>query len=92
MVNRLNVIHMPVKGKYDIGFAFDGDADRCLAVDENGKLVNGDEIMYVYAKDMKENDPRAVLSKAVIIRSVTGFDGSCDKKIVFKKKEINFIS
>ena len=39
----------------DIGFAFDGDADRCLAVDENGKLVNGDEIMYVCAKYMKEN-------------------------------------
>ena len=40
--------------KLDIGFAFDGDADRCLAVDENGKLVNGDEIMYVCAKYMKE--------------------------------------
>ncbi len=38
----------------DIGFAFDGDADRCLAVDENGKLVNGDGIMYVCAKYMKE--------------------------------------
>ena len=39
--------------KLDIGFAFDGDADRCLAVDENGKVVNGDEIMYFCAKDMK---------------------------------------
>ena len=38
----------------DIGFAFDGDADRCLAVDEKGNLVNGDEIMYVCAKFMKE--------------------------------------
>jgi len=38
----------------DIGFAFDGDADRCLAVDENGKEVNGDEIMYMCAKYMKE--------------------------------------
>ncbi|MBR0130893.1 MAG: phosphoglucosamine mutase [Firmicutes bacterium] len=37
----------------DIGFAFDGDADRCLAVDENGKVVNGDEIMYVCSKYMK---------------------------------------
>jgi len=43
-----------VENKLDIGFAFDGDADRCLAVDENGKLVNGDEIMYVCAKYMKE--------------------------------------
>ncbi len=39
----------------DIGFAFDGDADRCLAVDENGKVVNGDEIMYVCAKYMKQH-------------------------------------
>lgn len=38
----------------DIGFAFDGDADRCLCVDEKGKLVDGDQIMYVYARYMKE--------------------------------------
>ena len=38
----------------DIGFAFDGDADRCLAVDENGKYVSGDEIMYMCAKHMKD--------------------------------------
>ena len=42
------------ENKLDVGFAFDGDADRCLAVDENGKVVNGDEIMYVCAKYMKE--------------------------------------
>ena len=38
----------------DLGFAFDGDADRCLAVDENGEVVNGDKIMYICAKYMKE--------------------------------------
>ena len=38
----------------DLGFAFDGDADRCLAVDENGAYVSGDEIMYMCAKHMKE--------------------------------------
>ncbi|MHC1787611.1 MAG: phosphoglucosamine mutase [Christensenellales bacterium] len=38
----------------DIGFAFDGDADRCLAVDENGEVVNGDQIIYLYARHMKE--------------------------------------
>ncbi len=37
----------------DVGFAFDGDADRCLAVDETGAVVNGDEIMYICAKYMK---------------------------------------
>ena len=40
--------------KLDVGFAFDGDADRCLAVDENGEIVNGDKIMYVCARYMKE--------------------------------------
>ncbi len=39
--------------KLDVGFAFDGDADRCLAVDENGHEVNGDKIMYICAKYMK---------------------------------------
>lgn len=38
----------------DAGFAFDGDADRCLAVDENGALVDGDKIIYLYARYMKE--------------------------------------
>ena len=38
----------------DIGFAYDGDADRCLCVDENGNLVDGDQIMYGYAKYMQE--------------------------------------
>lgn len=39
----------------DIGFAFDGDADRCLAVDENGNELNGDKIMYICSKWMKKN-------------------------------------
>lgn len=38
----------------DIGFAFDGDADRCLAVDENGEELNGDKIMYICARWMKK--------------------------------------
>ena len=38
----------------DVGFAYDGDADRCLAVDRNGNLVDGDLIMYICGKYMKE--------------------------------------
>ena len=38
----------------DVGFAFDGDADRCLAVDEKGQVVNGDHILYVCAKYMQD--------------------------------------
>ena len=39
--------------KLDVGFAFDGDADRCIAVDENGKEVDGDKIMYLLANKLK---------------------------------------
>lgn len=45
-----------VDERLDVGFAFDGDADRCIAVDENGNEVNGDHILYVLAKAMKEHD------------------------------------
>ncbi len=38
----------------DVGFAYDGDADRCLCVDENGDIVDGDAILYIYGKYMKE--------------------------------------
>ncbi len=40
--------------KLDVGFAYDGDADRCLCVDENGNIVDGDAILYIYGKYMKE--------------------------------------
>ena len=45
-----------VENHMDVGFAFDGDADRCLAVDEKGNLVDGDGILYVYGRHMKERD------------------------------------
>ncbi len=51
----------------DCGFAFDGDADRCLAVDENGELVNGDKIMYICAKFLKERDQ---LQKNTVVTTV----------------------
>ena len=41
------------ENQMDVGFAFDGDADRCLAVDEKGEVVNGDKIMYICAKYLK---------------------------------------
>ena len=38
----------------DVGFAFDGDADRCLCVDEKGNVISGDHILYIYGRYMKE--------------------------------------
>jgi phosphoglucosamine mutase len=43
-----------VKKKCDLGLAFDGDADRCLAVDENGKLIDGDYILAICGRHLKE--------------------------------------
>ena len=43
-----------VENRLDIGFAYDGDADRCLAVDEKGNVVTGDHTLYIYGKYMKE--------------------------------------
>ena len=45
-----------VDNMLDVGFAFDGDADRCLAVDEKGEVVNGDKIIYICAKYFKEHN------------------------------------
>ncbi|MBQ1236133.1 MAG: phosphoglucosamine mutase [Oscillospiraceae bacterium] len=49
-----NLKKFVVENGLEVGFAFDGDADRCLAVDEFGNEINGDHIMYVCAKYMKE--------------------------------------
>ena len=51
----------------DIGFAYDGDADRCLCVDEHGEVVDGDEILYLYARYMKE---RGKLLKNTVVTTV----------------------
>lgn len=56
-----------VKNHLDLGIAFDGDADRCLAVDENGDEVDGDAIMAICAYDMKA---RGVLKKDTLVGTV----------------------
>ncbi|WP_346697752.1 phosphoglucosamine mutase [Catenibacillus scindens] len=43
-----------VEHHLDVGFAFDGDGDRCLAVDEKGNIVDGDGIIYIYGRYLKE--------------------------------------
>lgn len=54
--------HIEVLQKYvvenglDVGFAYDGDADRCLCVDEKGGLISGDHILYIYGRYMKERE------------------------------------
>lgn len=48
-----NLQKMVEEGEYDVAFAFDGDGDRCIAVDKTGCVINGDRIMYIYATYLK---------------------------------------
>ncbi len=51
----------------DMGFAFDGDADRCIAVDENGEEVNGDHILYIFGMDFKR---RGILKNNTVVTTI----------------------
>ncbi len=56
-----------VENGLDVGFAYDGDADRCLCVDEKGNVVSGDHILYVYGKYMAE---RGKLANNTVVTTV----------------------
>jgi len=69
-----------VKGeKVDAAFAFDGDADRCLAVDENGDVVNGDQIMYILAKYLKNKGELANDTLVTTVMSNFGLYKALDR-------------
>ena len=55
------------ENKLDVGFAFDGDADRCLAVDEKGNIITGDHILYVCGKYMRDS---GILGEKKIVTTV----------------------
>ncbi len=65
--------------KLDCGFAFDGDADRCLAVDENGEVVNGDKIMYICGKYLKKAGQLAGNKVVTTVMSNFGLYKAFDK-------------
>ena len=55
----------------DVGFAYDGDADRCLCVDEKGNIVDGDAILYVYGRYMKEREK--LITNTVVTTVMSNF-------------------
>ncbi len=63
----------------DIGFAFDGDCDRCIAVDENGNIIDGDAIMYILAKRLKSRDMLNHNTVVATVMSNSGFFESLEK-------------
>ena len=72
-----------LENSLDIGFAFDGDADRCIAVDSRGEVVTGDEILYICADYLKN---RGELNKNIIVCTKMS-NGGLIKSL--KNKEIN---
>lgn len=62
-----NLQKFVVDNKLDVGFAYDGDADRCLCVDEKGTIITGDHILYIYAAYMKD---RGKLLKNRIVTTI----------------------
>ncbi len=69
-----------VMEKADIGLAFDGDADRLLASDENGKMVNGDEIMAIVGNYMKSQGTLAGDTIVVTVMTNLGFKLMCEQQ------------
>ena len=65
--------------KLDVGFAYDGDADRCLAVDENGNVVDGDLILYVCGKYLREQGRLNGDTIVTTVMSNLGLYKACDK-------------
>ena len=74
-----------VKGGYDIGVAFDGDADRCLLVDETGGIIDGDKVLAVCARDLKERGRLAGNTLVATVMSNLGLHEFC------RKSDINLI-
>ena len=64
----------------DCGFAFDGDADRCLGVKSNGEILDGDAIMYLYASYLKDNNKLLGNTVTTTVMSNFGLYKALDKK------------
>ncbi len=67
-----NLCELVKKEHLDVGFAFDGDSDRCLAVDEKGEVIDGDAILYILAKRLKS---RGMLVKDTVVATVMSNSG-----------------
>ena len=86
--------HIEVLAEYvkehqcDAGFAYDGDADRCIAIDENGNVVDGDSIMYVCGVYMKEHGMLENNTIVTTVMSNLGLYKALDKKGISYEKTV----
>ena len=73
----------------DVGFAFDGDADRCLCVDEKGNVISGDHILYIYGRYMKERGKLVTNTVVTTVMSNFGLYKALDELgIDYAKTEV----
>ncbi len=70
--NIQNLVNLVKQKKLNLGFAFDGDADRCFAVDENGNVVDGDKILYILALRLKRLN---CLNNNVVVTTIMSNSG-----------------
>ena len=68
-----------VENGMDVGFAYDGDADRCLCVDEKGNVITGDHILYIYGKYMKERGKLLTNTVVTTVMSIFGLYKAFDE-------------
>ena len=74
-----NLCRLVKEQHLDVGFAFDGDADRCIAVDENGNVIDGDKMLYILGKRLKSRDMLNNDTVVATVMSNSGLISSLDK-------------
>jgi len=84
-----NLRRFVLENHLDVGFAYDGDADRCLAVDEKGEIVDGDKIIYVFGRQMKREGRLAKNTVVTTVMSNLGLYKALDEEgIAYEKTNV----
>lgn len=78
-----------LENQLDVGFAFDGDGDRCIAVDDKGNTVNGDCIMYLLARELKEKGELLTNTVVTTVMSNLGLYNALDRiNVAYEKTSV----
>ncbi|MBR3796952.1 MAG: phosphoglucosamine mutase [Clostridia bacterium] len=84
-----NLRRFVLENHLDVGFAYDGDADRCLAVDEKGEIVDGDKIIYIFGRQLKKEGRLAGNTVVTTVMSNIGLYKALDEEgIAYEKTNV----
>lgn len=75
-----NLVDHVRKQGADLGLSFDGDADRCLAVDENGRIIDGDKMLAIFSRSLKEQRKLKSNTTVITVMSNLGLKLFCEKE------------